>query len=513
MLFTVLSCLLAALLAFVMSCRSSRSQEKEKPLPPGPPKLPVIGNLHQVPRLRFWETMADFVDRHGPIVSVKLGQQQLIILGNQKVARYLLDRKNTKYNSRPHFRVAERAWLGPMVALMPYGPEWRVYHLMQVAVLSSRAVRLYDKIFSMETTQLLHDLLSTSDYQPRIRRYSSGLAYAVAYGMRMPRGDELEIQEIQEITSKFFIAAQPGYWSVDNFPFLRYLPGFLAPWKPFAAHVNQLISDVLERAYSNALERNSWSWARVLAEQESLKAVPKSSLALVVGELYAAAHFSSSNLLVTLIQLILYHPEEAQRAQKELDSMVGAQRLPRIADLENMPYVRAFVRETLRWLPSSGVPHASTEDDEYMGYRIPRGSMVVPHYWFVDMDSNVYMDPLKFRPERFLNDPKLPLRTFGFGSRICTGQYFAQHSFSMVIMRLLWAYHIRFPDYVDTKAEPIGHLDSRIFTPNEKPTEVVFTPRSHAHRKVIEQAYASLDSVDDALKSLQSIEVNTPKNF
>ncbi|EAW12348.1 cytochrome P450 [Aspergillus clavatus NRRL 1] len=511
MLFAVLLCLLAALLTFIVSCRSSQS--REKPLPPGPSKLPVIGNVHQVPRLQFWKTMADFVDRYGPIVSVKLGQQQLIVLGNQTIARSLLDRKNTKYNSRPHLRVAERAWLGPMVALMPYGPEWRTYHLMQTAVLSSRAVRLYDKIYSTETTQLLHDLLSTNDYPPRIYRYSSGLAYAVAYGMRMPRGDEFEISEINEIALKFFLAAQPGYWSVDDFPFLRYLPGFLTPWKSYAAHVNQIISDGFQRAYSNALQRDSWSWARVLAEQETLRALPKGSISFVVGELWAAAHFSSSNMLVALIRLILYHPEEVQRAQEELDSTVGVQRLPQLADLDNMPYVRAFIREALRWLPSSGTPHASTEDDEFMGYRIPRGSMVVPHYWFVDMDSDVYMNPLKFRPERFVNDPKLPLRTFGFGSRICTGQYFAQNSFSMVIMRLLWAYNIRFPDYVDTEAEPIGQLEARIFTMNEKPTEAVFTPRSGAHRELIEQAYASLDSVDDALKPLQSIKVNIPKSF
>ena len=148
-----------------------------------------------------------------------------------------------------------------------------------------------------------------------------------------------------------------------------------------------------------------------------------------------------------------------------------------------------------------------------MGYMIPRGSMVVPHYWFMDMDSDVYMDPLKFRPERFLHNPKLPLRTFGFGSRICTSQYFAQHSFYMVIMRLLWAYNIRFPDHVDTTAEPIGHLEARMFMMNEKPTEVVFTPRSHTHREVIEQAYAGMGSAEDALKPLQHIEVSIPKSF
>lgn len=73
------------------------------------------------------------------------------------------------------------------------------------------------------------------------------------------------------------------------------------------------------------------------------------------------------------------HPEVATKIQAEVDSVLGnAERLPRVEDREYMPYVRNAVLELLRWQPVSplGVPHATTEDDQYKGYHIPKGSIV-----------------------------------------------------------------------------------------------------------------------------------------
>jgi hypothetical protein len=70
-------------------------------LPPGPPRLPIIGNLHQAPREAIWLTFQKWVDQYGPLVSVDFGGTSLIIIGDYETARNLLDKRANIYSSRP----------------------------------------------------------------------------------------------------------------------------------------------------------------------------------------------------------------------------------------------------------------------------------------------------------------------------------------------------------------------------------------------------------------------------
>ncbi|KAI0055227.1 cytochrome P450, partial [Artomyces pyxidatus] len=71
---------------------------------------------------------------------------------------------------------------------------------------------------------------------------------------------------------------------------------------------------------------------------------------------------------------ILLYPDTQRRAQAELDAVVSRDRVPAFSDLPHLPYIRAMVKETLRWHPALplGMPHATTEDDWYEGMFIPK---------------------------------------------------------------------------------------------------------------------------------------------
>ena len=77
------------------------------------------------------------------------------------------------------------------------------------------------------------------------------------------------------------------------------------------------------------------------------------------------------------------NPDIQRKAQKELDEVVGVDRLPDFQDRESLPYVNAVVKEVSRWhsvLPF-GIAHRAIEDDEYNGYFIPEGALVMPNVW------------------------------------------------------------------------------------------------------------------------------------
>jgi len=82
---------------------------------------------------------------------------------------------------------------------------------------------------------------------------------------------------------------------------------------------------------------------------------------------------------------MLLNPEAQTKAQDELDRVVGPNRLPDFSDQQDLPYIRAVCKEVLRWQPATplGVPHRTTEDDEYRGMRIPKGATVIANQWYV----------------------------------------------------------------------------------------------------------------------------------
>ena len=82
---------------------------------------------------------------------------------------------------------------------------------------------------------------------------------------------------------------------------------------------------------------------------------------------------------------IALHPEVLRKAHAELDAVVGPHRLPDFSDKDSLPYVNAVIKESMRWhsaLPL-GVPHATVADDEFRGYFIPAGTMLIPNTWYV----------------------------------------------------------------------------------------------------------------------------------
>lgn len=77
------------------------------------------------------------------------------------------------------------------------------------------------------------------------------------------------------------------------------------------------------------------------------------------------------------------YPAVQRKAQAELDRVVGRERMPTFADRDSLPFIHAIALECVRWntvLPI-GVPHRVTEDDEYEGYHVPKGSIIIPNVW------------------------------------------------------------------------------------------------------------------------------------
>ncbi|KAJ7259485.1 cytochrome P450 [Mycena haematopus] len=162
------------------------------------------------------------------------------------------------------------------------------------------------------------------------------------------------------------------------------------------------------------------------------------------------------------------HPDVQKKAQTEIDSVVGTDRLPEFEDRPSLPFVEALYREVMRWKPVGplGMAHASTADDIYNGYFIPKGATIISNIWAMTRDESIYPEPERFNPDRFftsdgkLNDddtvlafgfPRLilhrPIRSdiltvIRFGRRICPGRHNADATIWATIVSVLSTFNI-----------------------------------------------------------------------
>ena len=87
---------------------------------------------------------------------------------------------------------------------------------------------------------------------------------------------------------------------------------------------------------------------------------------------------------IQYIRHLRIDPEVQKKAQRELDEVIGSSRLPVFADKSSLPYIDAIMKECLRWQPvvPLGAARKSTIDDEYKGYLIPKGAVVMVNQWY-----------------------------------------------------------------------------------------------------------------------------------
>ena len=393
-------------------------------LPPGPAGLPLVGNLFEMPKSHPWLTHTQLHKKYGPVFSMQFGLNTVIYLGTQDVARELLEKRSNKYSSRPRsVMVGECISQGNRSLILPYGEQWRGYHRLQGAFLSPRISNTYRELQDLESKQLVSEFLKTDDFSRRYHRYSSSLSFALAYGKRMPTGQEEEVKGVEKIMdslNKAFITN----WIVDSLPFLNRLPRFMRPWQKIADFLGDEERDFFNSIRSGATTRRGYNWCKDILTMKEHRALTDTQLSYVVGNTYEAGSDTTTMTLQVFTLATVLHPEKVKILQEEIDRLVGRDRFPTFDDTEKMPYLTAFIKEVHRWRPvlPGGVPHAVTADDEYMGYLIPKGATVVGGHWAISMDEELYPNPDNFEPERFLKDPDLPYSQFGFGRRKCIGK-------------------------------------------------------------------------------------------
>ncbi|KAI2618110.1 cytochrome P450 [Hypoxylon sp. NC1633] len=455
--------LLLILITFLFGVlQLSKVGRRPKGCPPGPSTLPLIGNIHQMPKENGHLQFQAWADEYGPIYSLVLGTQIMIVLSSDKAVKDLLDKRGGIYSSRPVRYIAQDCISqGHRVVLMGYDETLRNIRKLAHRILNINVIDTYIPYQDLEVKAMLVALLEApAGYYDHIRRYTTSLTTLMDYGFRMESMDDPRAKQMFDGFQKFnSLAGSQIALLLDIFPFLRQLPDILLPIRRQAKEVGRQEHKLFLNEYLQIKENmregkvTPCFGADLVREQQTQGFTDKIG-AYVCGSFLQAGSETTSAELIGFVQAMLIFQDVPKLAQAEIDRVCG-DRMPELSDAPNLPYLRGCLKETLRWMPTDilGVPHAVNCEDKYMGYTIPKDAIIVYNVWAIQNDPSRHTDPRRFDPSRWKDDhlssaeaathadvSKRDHFVYGAGRRLCQGMHLADRSLFLAISRMLWAF-------------------------------------------------------------------------
>ncbi|KAF8498385.1 cytochrome P450 [Hysterangium stoloniferum] len=467
-----LDALLAGLTCLFVYLLWNRSRlSKHITLPPGPPRRPIVGNLYDLPKIHEWETYTSWAKQYGDVVYVRVLQQQMIFVNSVSAAKELFEKRSSIYSDRFDFPMLnDLMGFNWSFVLMRYGDRWRRNRRMFHQHFHPGAIKAYQPLQIKHARDLLKRLRETPhDFMNHTRQLSGAITMDILYGIKVKPSGDPYLKLAEEAFKVAATAGNPGSYIVDTFPILKYVP----EWMPGAGFKvkariwkEELISKMPVMPHeeckrtmaagnatvsftASALERLARRTDEGVAEEEE---TIRGTAATGFG---AGADTTTVALQWFIIAMIKY-PEVQKKAQAELDSVLGIERLPTFEDRPSLPYINAICLEIQRWHPilPLGVAHGLTEDDVYNNMLIPKGTIVVGNAWAMLHDEKVYGPKVdEFNPERFFLPGVKPdiSVAFGFGRRICPGRYIAENTIFLAVASLLKVFNFSHAKGADGK--------------------------------------------------------------
>ncbi|KAB1220426.1 Cytochrome P450 82A4 [Morella rubra] len=488
--------------------RSRSSPIRTAPFPPG--AWPIVGHLPLLGGTKpLHKTLASMADKYGPIFTLKLGSQRALVLSNWELAKECFTTHDVAVTSRPPTVASKHLGYDfAMFALAPYGAYWReLRKIATVELLSNHRLELLSFVRQSEvktTLGELHKLWTKKKNKSDqlfvdLMRWFADMNLSVIlrmvagkrYGSASKDVDEKEARRCQKAVREFFHYL--GKFVVaDTIPSLRWLDlgGDEKAMKKTAAELDDIMGEWLEdhkrRRASGETEGDQDFMDVMLSVLDGKNlagygadAINKAtSLNMIAGGVD-----TNTIALISAISLLVTNPHTLKKAQDELDTHVGKERVVRESDISKLVYLQAIVKEALRIYPPAPIlpPREFIEDCTIAGYHVPKGTRLIVNIWKIQTDPRTWPDPLEFKPERFLTTHSdvdvrgkhFELIPFGCGRRSCPGVSFGLRMQHLALASFLQMFEISTsPGANVDMSDSFGSSNMQVI-----PLEVLIKPR------------------------------------
>ncbi|KAL8542104.1 hypothetical protein ACS0TY_003094 [Phlomoides rotata] len=469
-------------------------------LPPGPRPLPVVGNLYDIKPVRF-RCFAEWAQSYGPIISVWFGSTLNVVVSNAVLAKQVLKEKDQQLADRHRSRSAAKfSRDGQDLIWADYGPHYvKVRKVCTLELFSPKRLEALRPIREDEVTAMVESIYKDCTLSENlgksvlVKKYLGAVAFnnitRLAFGKRFVNSEGVIDKQGQEFKAIVANGLKLGasLAMAEHIPWLRWM--FPLDEEAFAKHGasrDRLTREIMEehtlaQQKSGGAKQHFFDALLTLQDKYDLS---EDTIIGLLWDMITAGMDTTAISVEWAVAELIKNPRVQQKAQEELDRVVGYERVLTEPDFSNLPYLQCVVKEALRLHPPTPLmlPHRSNANVKVGGYDIPKGSNVHVNVWAVARDPAVWKNPSEFRPERFLEEDvdmkghDYRLLPFGAGRRVCPGAQLGINLVTSMIGHLLHHFNWAPPDGMSTEEIDMGE-NPGLVTYMRTPLEAVPTPR------------------------------------
>ncbi|KAL2633136.1 hypothetical protein R1flu_004615 [Riccia fluitans] len=497
----------------------------KKPLPPGPRPRPVFGNVLQLGPSPC-RMLAKVCEQYGGVMSFWVGSHPTVILTSAQIVVELFSRKRAPdtFESRPGMLIhggvltmgEARGYRRYMNVSTHKSLQWRKLRriLSTYLIHTNRTTKFHplresnrDHVLAVILENLKKEASASKCFVLNSRKHLRpgilNLLFTTCFGSVVDLTTGLMDHQLLRLLTAFKEVVKLGVTSrfSDYLPILPEVPATIADIELAESAKRaeeccvQTVGVIRKRFHPKDPKKSHLlhSFLDVLCNLRGDEKLNDREITWILSEILLTATDNTSTLVEWALGQLIYRPDLQAMIQAEIDRVIGGNKTISENDIEQMPYLKAMVKETLRvnHPVMLTLPHVTTKPLEVCDgmYLLPSGTTVIAHIPALYTDPNVWDNPYEFRPERYFSDmdeereepERLQLQSDIFSAvrRFSPGQGLVLLKAQILIAKILQSFDL-LPAF-DGRPKPFDETSSSEFgviNQMKLPLDISFRPRS-----------------------------------
>ncbi|XP_022924015.1 cytochrome P450 71A1-like [Cucurbita moschata] len=445
------------------------STKSTKALPPSPPQLPIIGNLHQLGSLPH-RSVASLSDKYGPLMLLKLGQTPTLVVSSAKLAREVMKSHDTIFSNRYQNRAAQSLIYGCRdVAFASYGEQWRqARKLCVLELLSGKRVESFQYVRDEEVGELVKKIRKSCGFgdsgvnlNQLLMSTSNNIVSRCVLGEKLENGKGMS--GFGDVTRKVMVLLS-AFCVGDALPWLGWVDavrGFHRELKNTFEALDGLFDRVIDEhreKMKNSDRSGEMDFVDIILQLQQRDTLDyrfsMNDYKAILLDMFVGGTDTTATGLEWAMAELMRNPTAMKKVQEEVRTVTGKKPKIEAEDIQKMKYMQCVIKESLRLHPPVPllVPRQTMGTVNLEGYEIPPKTSVWVNAWAIQRDPKSWENPNEFIPERFMEPNSVDFKgqdfefvPFGSGRRKCIGMSFGLAAFESVLANLLYWFDWKLP--------------------------------------------------------------------